>query len=107
MIEHNEKNMVGTTIIMVRKDNNVVIAGDGQVSLGQTIIKNNARKVRRLGPGQEVIAGFAGSTADALTLFDRLETKLEQYPTQLTRAAVELAKDWRLDRYLRLSLIHI
>ncbi len=101
MIEHNEKNMVGTTIIMVRKGDSVVIAGDGQVSLGQTIIKNNARKVRRLGPGQEVIAGFAGSTADALTLFDRLEAKLEQYPTQLTRAAVELAKDWRLDRYLR------
>ena len=101
MIEHNEKNMVGTTIIMVRKSDTVVIAGDGQVSLGQTIIKNNAKKVRRLGPGQEVIAGFAGSTADALTLFDRLEAKLEQYPTQLTRAAVELAKDWRLDRYLR------
>ena len=101
MIEHNEKNMVGTTIIMVRKSDTVVIAGDGQVSLGQTIIKNNAKKVRRLGPGQEVIAGFAGSTADALTLFDRLEAKLEQYPTQLTRAAVELAKDWRTDKYLR------
>ena len=101
MIEHNEKNMVGTTIIMVRKGDSVVIAGDGQVSLGQTIIKNNAKKVRRLGPGQEVIAGFAGSTADALTLFDRLEAKLEQYPTQLTRAAVELAKDWRTDKYLR------
>ena len=72
--------MVGTTIIMVRKGDSVVIAGDGQVSLGQTIIKNNAKKVRRLGPGQEVIAGFAGSTADALTLFDRLEAKLEQYP---------------------------
>ena len=91
----------GTTVISVRKGNQVVIAGDGQVSLGQTIIKNNAKKVRRLGPGQEVIAGFAGSTVDALTLFDRLEAKLEQYPTQLTRAAVELAKDWRLDRYLR------
>ena len=101
MIEHNEKNMVGTTIIMVRKGDSVVIAGDGQVSLGQTIIKNNAKKVRRLGPGNEVIAGFAGSTADALTLFDRLEAKLEQYPTQLTRAAVELAKDWRTDKYLR------
>ena len=95
MIEHNEKIMVGTTIIMVRKSDTVVIAGDGQVSLGQTIIKNNAKKVRRLGPGQEVIAGFAGSTADALTLFDRLEAKLEQYPTQLTRAAGELAKDGR------------
>ena len=101
MIEHDNKNMMGTTIIMVRKDDHVVIAGDGQVSLGQTIMKNNARKVRRLGNSGNVIAGFAGSTADALTLFDRLEAKLEQYPTQLTRAAVELAKDWRLDRYLR------
>jgi ATP-dependent HslUV protease subunit HslV len=101
MIEHDNKNMMGTTIIMVRKDDHVVIAGDGQVSLGQTIMKNNARKVRRLGNDGNVIAGFAGSTADALTLFDRLEAKLEQYPTQLTRAAVELAKDWRLDRYLR------
>ena len=101
MIEHNEKNMVGTTIIMVRKSDTVVIAGDGQVSLGQTIIKNNAKKVRRLGPGQEVIAGFAGATADAFTLFERLEAKLEQHPQQLTRACVELAKDWRTDRYLR------
>ncbi|MGL4397766.1 MAG: ATP-dependent protease subunit HslV [Hyphomicrobium sp.] len=89
-----------TTIITVRKDGKVVIAGDGQVSLGQTVIKSNARKVRRLGRG-DVIAGFAGATADAFTLFERLEAKLEQYPGQLTRAAVELAKDWRTDRYLR------
>ncbi len=77
-----------------------MIAGDGQVSLGNTVIKGNARKVRPLGPGT-VIAGFAGATADAMTLFERLEAKLEQYPTQLTRACVELAKDWRMDRYLR------
>ena len=89
-----------TTILTVRKGGKVVIAGDGQVSLGQTIIKSNARKVRRLGRG-DVIAGFAGATADAFTLFERLEAKLEQYPGQLTRAAVELAKDWRTDRYLR------
>ena len=100
-MEHNDKTMVGTTIIMIRKDNQIVIAGDGQVSLGHTIIKNNAKKVRRLGSGKNVIAGFAGATADALTLFDRLEAKLEQFPNQLTRAAVELAKDWRMDRYLR------
>lgn len=90
----------GTTIVMVRKGGKVVIAGDGQVSLGQTIIKGNARKVRPLGAGQ-VIAGFAGATADAMTLFERLESKLEQYPAQLTRACVEMAKDWRTDRYLR------
>jgi ATP-dependent HslUV protease subunit HslV len=90
----------GTTIITVRKGPKVVIAGDGQVSLGETVIKANARKVRRLGSG-EVIAGFAGATADAMTLFERLEAKLEQYPTQLARACVELAKDWRTDRYLR------
>lgn len=89
-----------TTILTVRKDGKVVIAGDGQVSLGQTIIKGNARKVRRLGRG-DVIGGFAGATADAFTLFERLEAKLEQYPGQLTRACVELAKDWRTDRYLR------
>jgi len=77
-----------------------VLAGDGQVSLGQTVIKSNARKVRRLGNGS-IIGGFAGSTADAFTLFERLEAKLEQYPAQLTRACVELAKDWRTDRYLR------
>jgi ATP-dependent HslUV protease subunit HslV len=89
-----------TTILTVRKDGRVVVAGDGQVSLGQTIIKANARKVRRLGHG-DVIGGFAGATADAFTLFERLETKLEQYPGQLMRSCVELAKDWRTDRYLR------
>ncbi len=90
----------GTTILSVRKGGRVVVAGDGQVSLGQTVIKANARKVRRLGGGG-VIAGFAGATADAFTLFERLEAKLERYPGQLTRACVELAKDWRTDRYLR------
>lgn len=90
----------GTTILTVRKGGKVVIAGDGQVSLGQTIIKGNARKVRPLGTGQ-VIAGFAGATADAMTLFERLEGKLEKYPSQLMRACVDLAKDWRTDRYLR------
>ena len=89
-----------TTILSVRKDGQVVMAGDGQVSMGQTIVKGNAKKVRRIGNGQ-IIAGFAGATADAFTLFERLEAKLEQYPGQLTRAAVELAKDWRTDRYLR------
>lgn len=90
----------GTTILCVRKGDKVVLAGDGQVSMGQTIVKSNARKVRRLGDGK-VIAGFAGATADAMTLFERLEAKLEQHAGQLTRAAVELAKDWRTDRYLR------
>jgi ATP-dependent HslUV protease, peptidase subunit HslV len=90
----------GTTILCVRKDGRVVIAGDGQVSMGQTVIKASARKLRRLGNGT-VIAGFAGATADALTLFERLEAKLEQHPGQLSRACVELAKDWRTDRYLR------
>ena len=90
----------GTTILTVRKDGKVVIAGDGQVSMGDTIMKGNARKVRPLGSGN-VIAGFAGATADAFTLFERLEAKLEQYPLQLTRACVELAKDWRTDRFLR------
>ena len=90
----------GTTILSVRKGDSVVIAGDGQVSLGQTVIKSNARKVRPLGDGG-VIVGFAGATADAFTLFERLEAKLEQHPGQLTRACVELAKDWRTDRYLR------
>ncbi|MEM9966562.1 MAG: ATP-dependent protease subunit HslV [Pseudomonadota bacterium] len=92
----------GTTIIGVRKKNEVVIAGDGQVSLGQTVIKGAARKVRRLSPGGfDVIAGFAGSTADAFTLLERLETKLEATPGQLARASVELAKDWRTDKYLQ------
>jgi ATP-dependent HslUV protease subunit HslV len=90
----------GTTILTVRKGGKVVVAGDGQVSLGGTVIKANARKVRSLGKG-DVIGGFAGATADAFTLFERLESKLEQYPGQLTRACVELAKDWRTDRYLR------
>ncbi len=90
----------GTTILSIRKGDQVVIAGDGQVSLGDTVIKGSARKVRRLGDGG-VIAGFAGATADAFTLFERLEAKLEQYPGQLTRACVEMAKDWRTDRYLR------
>lgn len=96
----NEIIMHGTTIVTVRKGNKVVIAGDGQVSLGQTVMKGNARKVRRIGKGN-VIAGFAGATADAFTLLERLESKLEQYPEQLTRACVDLAKDWRTDRYLR------
>ncbi|MDE0380161.1 MAG: ATP-dependent protease subunit HslV [Rhodospirillales bacterium] len=90
----------GTTILSVRKEGAVVVAGDGQVTLGQTVIKANARKVRRLGEGN-IVAGFAGATADAFTLFERLEGKLEQHPGQLTRACVELAKDWRTDRYLR------
>lgn len=102
MSENNQSSHLwrGTTILTVRKNGKVVIAGDGQVSLGQTVIKANAKKVRTLGKG-EVISGFAGSTADAFTLFERLETKLEQYPSQLVRACVELAKDWRTDRYLR------
>jgi ATP-dependent HslUV protease subunit HslV len=90
----------GTTILAVRKNNRVVIAGDGQVSVGSTILKANARKVRPLGGGH-VIGGFAGATADALTLFERLEAKLERFPNQLARACVELAKDWRTDRALR------
>ena len=95
----------GTTILTVRKGGVVAIGGDGQVTIGQTIVKSNAKKVRRLGKSSgglgDVIGGFAGATADAFTLFERLEAKLEQYPGQLTRAAVELAKDWRTDRYLR------
>lgn len=92
----------GTTIIGVKKDGKVVVAGDGQVSLGQTVIKGTARKVRRLSPGgHDVVAGFAGSTADAFTLLERLEAKLEATPGQLQRAAVELAKDWRTDKYLQ------
>jgi ATP-dependent HslUV protease subunit HslV len=90
----------GTTVLAVRKGGRVVIAGDGQVSFGNTVVKSNAKKLRRLADGQ-VIAGFAGATADAFTLFERLEGKLEQYRGQLTRACVELAKDWRTDRYLR------
>jgi ATP-dependent HslUV protease, peptidase subunit HslV len=90
----------GTTILTVRKAGKVVVAGDGQVSLGSTVLKSNAKKVRSIGRG-DVIGGFAGATADAFTLFERLEAKLEQYPSQLVRACVELAKDWRTDRYLR------
>ena len=90
-----------TTIIGIRKNNQVVIAGDGQASIGNTIMKSNVKKVRRLGANNSVIAGFAGSTADAFALFERLESKLEQYKNQLKRACVELAKDWRTDRYLR------
>ena len=96
----NEK-FKSTTIIGIRKDNLVVIAGDGQASLGSTIMKANVKKVRRLGTENSVIAGFAGSTADAFALFERLESKLDQYKNQLKRACVELAKDWRTDRYLR------
>jgi len=92
--------MHGTTILCVRKDGEVVIAGDGQVTMGQTTVKTNARKIRRIGGGR-VLAGFAGATADAFTLLERLEAKLERHPTQIMRACVELAKDWRTDRYLR------
>jgi len=100
-MEHPDSNAWhGTTILCVRKDRQVVIAGDGQVTMGQTVVKSNAKKLRRLGGGA-VIAGFAGATADAITLFERLEGKLEQYAGQLSRACVELAKDWRTDRYLR------
>jgi ATP-dependent HslUV protease subunit HslV len=97
---HSADTWYGTTIITVRKNGIVAVGGDGQVSFGQTVIKANAKKVRRLAKG-DVIGGFAGATADAFTLFERLEGKLEQYPGQLMRAAVELAKDWRTDRYLR------
>jgi len=101
MADHNSSTtLYGTTIVTIRKDGHVAMAGDGQVSLGQTVMKGNARKVRRIGKG-DVLAGFAGATADAFTLLERLESKLEQYPDQLMRAAVELAKDWRTDRYLR------
>lgn len=91
----------GTTILSIRKNGKVVVAGDGQVTLGATVIKGKARKVRRIGEGGNVIVGFAGATADAFTLFERLESKLEQHPGNLTRACVELAKDWRTDKYLR------
>src|SRR6516225_7670898 len=96
----NDETWRSTTILSVRKGGEAVIAGDGQVTLGQTVMKSNARKVRRLGKA-DVIAGFAGATADAFALFERLEAKLEQHPGQLSRACVELAKDWRTDRYLR------
>ena len=101
MLEHkNPEQLYGTTILSVRKGNKVAIAGDGQVSLGSTVLKSNAKKIRKIADGS-IIAGFAGATADAFTLFERLEEKLEQYPGQLTRACVELAKDWRTDKYLR------
>lgn len=101
MLEHKNPSLLyGTTILSVRKNGKVAIAGDGQVSFGQTILKSNAKKIRKLGDGS-IIGGFAGATADAFTLFERLETKLEQYPNQLMRACVELAKDWRTDKYLR------
>jgi len=100
MIQANFPDWHGTTILAVRKAGVTVIAGDGQVSMGPTIVKGNAKKVRRLAGGK-VVAGFAGATADAFTLIERLEAKLEQYPDQLARACVDLAKDWRTDRYLR------
>ncbi|MDX9862446.1 MAG: ATP-dependent protease subunit HslV [Rhodospirillales bacterium] len=100
MPSDNSSTWHGTTILSVRKGGRVVIAGDGQVTLGQTVLKSNATKVRRLSDGA-VIVGFAGATADAFALFERLEGRLEQYPGQLTRACVEMAKDWRTDRYLR------
>ena len=96
------KNLIkSTTIISIRKDNQVVVAGDGQASFGNTVMKANVKKIRRLGQDNSVISGFAGSTADAFALFERLESKLDQYKNQLKRACVELAKDWRTDRYLR------
>jgi len=104
MSETQSPNWHGTTILCVRKGNRVIIGGDGQVSMGATIVKANARKVRRLksgSSGSDVIAGFAGATADAFALFERLEGKLEKHPGQLMRACVEMAKDWRTDRYLR------
>ncbi len=101
MLAHkNPSTIYGTTILAVRKNGQVTIAGDGQVSLGSTVLKSNGRKIRKLGDGS-IIGGFAGATADAFTLFERLEEKLERYPAQLMRACVELAKDWRTDKYLR------
>ncbi len=101
MLDHkNPSQLYGTTILSVRKNGKVTIAGDGQVSLGSTVLKSNAKKIRKIGDGS-IIGGFAGATADAFTLFERLESKLEQYPNQLTKACVELAKDWRTDKYLR------
>jgi len=101
MFDHKDPSKIyGTTILAVRKNGKVAIAGDGQVSFGNTVLKSNAKKIRKLGDGS-IIGGFAGATADAFTLFERLESKLEQYPNQLMRACVELAKDWRTDKYLR------
>ncbi|XP_024523343.1 uncharacterized protein LOC9637040 isoform X1 [Selaginella moellendorffii] len=98
-MQHSDKGMIGTTVLCIRKNDSVVIIGDGQVTMGAEILKPNVRKVRRI--GENVIGGFAGATADAFTLFERLETKLEEHPGQLTRAAVELAKAWRTDKFLR------
>ncbi len=101
MIEHkNPSQLYATTILSVRRGKEVSIAGDGQVSFGHSVMKSNAKKIRKIGNGS-IIAGFAGATADAFTLFERLEQKLEQYPDQLMRSCVELAKDWRMDKYLR------
>jgi len=100
MINHKPDVIYGTTILSVRKNGKVAIAGDGQVSLGPTIMKGTAKKIRKLSDGS-IIGGFAGATADAFTLFERLEQKLDKHPKQLTRACVELAKDWRMDKYLR------
>jgi ATP-dependent HslUV protease subunit HslV len=100
MIDHKPNVIYGTTIVSVRKNGKVAIAGDGQVSLGPTIMKGTAKKIRKLSDGS-IVGGFAGATADAFTLFERLEAKLEMHPKQLTRACVELAKDWRMDKYLR------
>ncbi|MBU6140812.1 MAG: ATP-dependent protease subunit HslV [Proteobacteria bacterium] len=100
MDHRDSSKLYGTTILSVRKNGKVAIAGDGQVSFGQTVLKSNAKKIRKLGNGS-IIGGFAGATADAFTLFERLESKLDQYPNQLMRACVELAKDWRTDKYLR------
>ncbi|HYJ90174.1 MAG TPA: ATP-dependent protease subunit HslV [Pyrinomonadaceae bacterium] len=99
-IELNEKRIRSTTVVLVRRDGQVAMAGDGQVTLGETVIKGKARKVRRISNG-DILAGFAGSTADAFTLLTRFETKLEQFQGQLERAAIELSKDWRTDKYLR------
>lgn len=97
---HNSNTIYGTTIVAIRRENHVVTAGDGQVTLGAQIMKGKARKIRKIADGK-VLAGFAGATADAFALLERLESRLEQYPTQLARACVEMAKDWRTDRYLR------
>ncbi|MBL6784956.1 MAG: ATP-dependent protease subunit HslV [Rickettsiales bacterium] len=100
MFKHDANTIYGTTILSVRKGKEVVIVGDGQVSLGNTVMKATAKKIRKIGDGS-IIGGFAGATADAFTLFERLEAKLDKHPKQLTRACVELAKDWRMDKYLR------
>lgn len=100
MISHHAQTIYGTTIVSIRRENHVVMAGDGQVTLGAQIMKGKAKKIRRIGGGK-VLAGFAGATADAFALLERLEARLDQYPSQLARACVEMAKDWRTDRYLR------